>query len=183
MIKRARLPKTAEELLVYSGAEHCELVRGELVVYEPPSFEHGATVMAIAAPLAAYVRQRALGTVVVESGCVLQRDPDTVRGPDISFVSRARLSPDRIDETYFEGAPDLVIEVLSPSNTRRQIREKVADYLAAGARLVWVVDPRAEHVVVHRATGPAEVVPWNEPLDGGDVVPGFTITIAELISE
>ncbi|MBX6332788.1 MAG: Uma2 family endonuclease [Gemmatimonadaceae bacterium] len=173
---------TAEELLVYSGAEYCELVRGELVIYEPPSFRHGAAVMAIAAPLAAYVKQRALGTVVVESGCVLQRAPDTVRGPDISFVSRARLSPDQIDETYLEGAPDLVIEVLSPSNTRRQIREKVADYLAAGARLIWVVDPRAKHVVVYRADVPAEVVPWNEPLDGGEVIPGFTITIADLIS-
>lgn len=155
-----------------------ELVRGSVVCEPQPSFVHGLASMKIGHLLSAFVDREGLGVVLGEAGYVLERGPDTVRGPDVSFVSTERLR--RRGETFFEGAPDLAVEVISPSNTRRAAAEKTRDYLAAGARLVWNVDPRRETVTAHAPGAEPRVLGADDSLDGGDVLPGFTVAVRAL---
>jgi Uma2 family endonuclease len=137
--------------------------------------------MQVGALLNEHVQRLGLGTVLVEAGYVLRRMPDTVRGPDISFVSVARLPSNQIPETFIPGAPDLAVEIISPSSRWSEVEEKVADYLAGGARLVWLVDPRERRVVVRYPDRAPAVLAENDTLDGEDVVPGFTLPVAELL--
>jgi Uma2 family endonuclease len=141
---------------------------------------HGKIAGAVVAHLRNHVERLGLGTVLVEAGFVLQRGPDTVRGPDVSFVGFARLPPDRIPEQFIPGAPDLAVEILSPSSRWTEVEEKVADYFAAGARLVWVVDPGERRAIVRYPDRPPRVLAAAESLDGEDVVPGFALALAEL---
>lgn len=171
---------TAEELFQYPDSKHYELVRGVPRVSEPPGGSHGKIAAIIVARLHDHVERLGLGTVLVEAGYVLRRMPDTVRGPDISFVSVARLPRDRIPETFIPGAPDLAVEIISPGSRWSEVEEKVADDLAGGARLVWLVDPRERRVVVRYPDRPPKVVAAGESLDGEDVVPGFALGLAEL---
>jgi Uma2 family endonuclease len=127
-----------------------------------------------------YVETRGLGTVLVEAGFVVSRRPDTVRGPDISFVSRTRLAPEQIPEAFIPFAPDLAVEILSPDDRAAEIEEKVGDYLGGGTRVVWVVDPGCRSVTVHRADRAPEVKRGLDRLDGENVVPGFECSVADL---
>ncbi len=156
-----------------------ELVRGTVVCEPPPSFGHGVASMKIAHLVMSFVEAHGLGTVVGEAGFVLERGPDTVRGPDAAFVSAERASRHR-GETFFEGAPDLAVEVVSPSNTRTKVAEKTQDYLAAGARRVWNVDPRRQTVTVHAPGAEPRVLAAGDHLDGGDVLPGFSVPVSSL---
>lgn len=155
-----------------------ELVRGSVVCEPQPSFGHGVTSARITHLLSTFVEAQDLGVVVGEAGYVLERRPDTVRGPDASFVSAERLA--LRGETFFEGAPDLAVEVISPSNTRQSVAEKTRDYLAAGARLVWNVDPRKETVTVHEPGAEATVLTAEAHLDGGEVLPGLSVPVRSL---
>ena len=132
------------------------------------------------AHLCNHVERLGLGTVLVEAGYLLQRGPDTVRGPDVSFISLARLHPHQVPEEFIPGAPDLAVEILSPSSRWSEVEEKIADYFAAGTRLVWVVDPRERRAIVRYPDRPPRVVASGESLDGEDVVPGFALALAEL---
>jgi Uma2 family endonuclease len=107
-------------------------------------------------------------------GYLLARDPDTVRGADLSFISRERLTSFD-DARFFRGAPDLAVEILSPSNRRGEMQARAADYLAAGARLVWVIDPKRRTVVVHRPGVAPRRLGAGEDLDGEDVLPELVI--------
>jgi Uma2 family endonuclease len=179
MSQGARLV-TAEELVHYPDAKHYELVGGVPRVCEPPGGVHGRLAGKLAARLLVHVERLRLGTVLVEAGYVLRRAPDTVRGPDVSFVSVARLPPERIPEEYIPGAPDLAVEIVSASNRWSEIEQKLADYLAAGARLVWVVDPREHRIFVRYPDRPPRTVTAGGVLDGEEVVPGFTLPLADL---
>jgi Uma2 family endonuclease len=179
MSEAARLV-TAEELADYPDAKYYELVRGVPRVCEPPGGLHGRLAGKIAARLLDHVERLGLGTVLVESGYVLRRGPDTVRGPDVSFVSVTRLPPDQIPEQFIPGAPDLAVEILSSSSRWSEVEEKVEDYLAGGARLVWVVEPRERRVVVRYPDRPPRTVTASDVLDGEDVVPGFALALADL---
>jgi len=171
---------TAEELFEYPDSKYYELVRGVPRVCEPPGGGHGRIAARLVARLGDHVERLGLGTVLVEAGYILDRAPDTVRGPDVSFVSLARLPPDRIPEQFVPGAPDLAVEILSPSSRWSEVEEEIADYLAAGARLVWVVDPEERRAIVRYPDRPPRIVAAGESLDGQDVVPGFTLALAEL---
>src|SRR5206468_12813748 len=116
----------------------------------PAGDAHGHAAVILAAELRAYVRPRGLGRVRTETGFILFRDPDTVRGPDVSFVRAGTPAGDRSGRSFILGAPDLAIEIVSPSNTRSEIDEKVSEYLSAGTRLVWVVDTEQRVAHVHR---------------------------------
>ncbi|MGI0150302.1 MAG: Uma2 family endonuclease, partial [Thermoplasmata archaeon] len=129
-----------------------ELIEGFVVSEPVPAFRHGAVLVRMSSLLDSYVRSQGLGIVLAgDAGFVLSRRPDTVRGPDVAFISKERLREIGSPRTYFEGAPDLAIEVLSPGNRPGDVRSKVADYLAAGTRLVWCVDPAKRRVRVYRA--------------------------------
>ena len=171
---------TAEELLNYPDPGRYELVRGVPRVSEPPGGVHGRLAIKLGARLDAHVTRLGLGTVLVEAGYVLKREPDTVRGPDVSFVSAARLPPEQIPEQFISGPPDLAVEILSPGDHWAEIEEKVADYLAGGARRVWLVDPRERRLIVRYADRPSRVLADGDILEGEDVVPGFTLDLAEL---
>jgi Uma2 family endonuclease len=171
---------TAEEFFAYPDPKHYELVRGVPRVSEPPGGVHGRLAMKLGARLDEHVSRLGLGTVLVEAGYVLERAPDTVRGPDVSFLSVTRLPPDRIPEQFIPGAPDLAVEILSPTERWSEVEEKVAEYLAGGARRVWLVEPRERRVIVRYPDRPPKVVGSDDILDGEDVVPGFALAVAEL---
>ncbi len=157
-----------------------ELVRGWLVREPQPKELHGSVQARLAHHLLDFVERRELGLVVTESGYVLSEQRQTVRGPDVAFVAAARLEGGPLKEHFRRGAPDLAVEILSPSNRRAEVAEKVAEYLAAGARAVWVVDPRKHTVTVHGAGVAARVYGAGEELDGGEVLPGFRLPLSKL---
>lgn len=171
---------TAEELFNYPDIERYELVRGTLRVSEPPGGVHGRLAMKLGSRLDDHVTRLELGTVLVEAGYLLEKGPDTVRGPDVSFVSTARLPPDRIPERFIAGAPDLAVEILSAGDRWAEVEQKVADYLGAGARRVWLVDPKERRVIVRYPDRPSRVLTDRDMLDGEDVVPGFAFPLMEL---
>lgn len=175
---------TAEAFLDHpDDGERSELVRGEIVREPLPGYGHASVAATLCFHLRRFVRQERLGRVVGEAGFVLERGPDTVRGPDVSFVAAARDAARPAGEGFFEGAPDLAVEILSPSNRRREMSEKVLDYLAAGARLVWIVDPRKRTVTVHAAEARPRHLTEEDRLDGGDVLPGFSLAVGRIFAD
>lgn len=171
---------TADDLLrIQLSDKRTELVRGVMVVREPPGFRHGDIVVKIASAITEFVRARSLGVVVSDSGYVLFTDPDTVRGPDVSFVRHDRV-PDPLPRGFARFAPDLAVEVLSPDDRPGEMLEKVAEYLTAGTPLVWVIDPDRRQAVVHRADGSISIVDKHDILEGEAVLPGFSLRVSEL---
>lgn len=175
-------------------AEDCrlELVRGRVVREPLPGFEHGAVADELHFRLREFVRRRALGRVVGRTGFVLFDVPPTVRGPDVAFVAAERIRERGAPRGFWRGAPDLAVEVVSPAKARRALRERVDDYLMAGALLVWVVDPRTRTVAAYGPGGTARVYgggagvapPGSERdvLLGGDLLPGFRLSVAGLFA-
>lgn len=153
-----------------------ELVAGVLVAEPFASPYHDKTRRRLERLLEDFAESRRLGEVFGETGFVLARDPDTVRGPDLSFVSSERLAGFD-DRAFFPGAPDLAIEILSPSNRPGEMHAKVADYLAAGARMVWVIDVEKRIVTTYRSLLYPRTLASGESLDGEDVLPGMSIPI------
>jgi Uma2 family endonuclease len=172
---------TAEELWAMPNKGLLELVRGEVRTVAPAGFEHGAVIMNVALPLGAYVKAQRLGVVLgAETGFVLKRNPDIVRGADVAFVSATRIPAGRLPVKFWEGPPDLAVEVISPSDVVREIEERVADYLDAGTRLVWVVNTKRKTVTVSRPGIEPLVLRDGDAIEGSDVVPGFRLDVADV---
>lgn len=157
-----------------------ELVRGEVVTVSNPGLEHGEVQLNIGTELRNFLKANRIGRVFTESGTVVERGPDTVRGPDVSYYSKERLPLDLRVVKYHDQPPDLCVEVVSPSNTKRQLRDKTKEYFFAGVRMVWVVDPEDRSVTVLRAPDEGRTLYDAATLDGGDVLPGFTCKVADL---
>jgi len=173
---------TTAEALLNAPADlgRCELVRGELIMMSPGKGRHGAVCARITKALANYVDANDLGIVFGSSaGYVIARDPDTVRESDISFLCKARLRDQDFD-AFLEGAPDLAVEVLSPSNTIAEMREKIDDYLGAGCRVVWIVDPLRRSVVVYRREADPAILSEEDTLSAEEVLPGFSLLVREI---
>ena len=171
-----RLPEPAD------GSKQ-ELVRGEVVTMPPPGFRHGEVQLAVASLLRAFARQNKLGRVTVESGVITEEDPDTVRGPDVAFWGNEALPPGQSPVGYADAPADMVVEVLSPSDSRRRVALKVAEYLASGSRLVWVVDPEDRNVTVYREAAEGRILWEDATITGEDVLPGFACRVAEFFAE
>lgn len=175
-------PLTVEDL--YSKPDDgfkYELEAGRLVREPLPGARHGRVVARLTRLLDEFAERHRLGVVVAgDPGFILSRGPDTVRGPDVAFVSRVRFERVGDVASAFPEAPDLAVEVLSPSNTPAAVHGKVADYLAAGTRLVWVVDPATRTVAAYRSLLAPRVFGEDEKLDAGDVLPGFGPRVGEL---
>lgn len=148
----------------------------------PAGSEHGDIALAIGSRIRVFADENNLGCAyAAETGFVLSRDPDTVRAPDVGFVTSTRLMAQQNSSKFFEGAPDLAVEVLSPSNTHVETMDKVADYLNAGTRLVWIVNPVRKSVTVYDAAQQdPQILQSTDMLDGGDVLPGFTLLISKI---
>ena len=156
-----------------------ELVRGRVVREPPAGFDHSEIAVNVAALLRALVREAGAGSVVgADCGFVLFDEPPTVRSPDAAFVREERLGFDR--KRYAPFAPDLAVEVVSPSNTMSEIHEKVLDYLAAGTGLIWVVDPGPRTVTTYRSRDAIRLLSEEDEIDGGDVLPGFRVKVSDL---
>jgi Uma2 family endonuclease len=170
---------TAEELLrLPDDGYRYELVQGELRRMSPAGHEHGDIVTNIITHMNAFARSRGLGKVYSETGFVIARNPDTVRAPDVAFVRADRVVPR--GPGYFPGAPDLAVEVISPTDSYTDVDEKTSEYLRAGCGAVIVVNPRTLAVHVHRA---ASVVKVTDTLEVDDVVPGWKMPLAEIFAE
>jgi len=162
---------TVEEFYRMPPAEHggkMELVRGRLVVHMPVGGPHSQIAALLVVRLFPIVAEHRLGVVGIEGGFVLGRDPDVVRAPDVHFVRASRLGGERMPAGFFQGAPDLAVEVVSPEDTDRAVAEKVLDYLGAGTARVWVVRPELKTVTVHRAGGDAHIYGAGETLTSDD---------------
>jgi Uma2 family endonuclease len=158
-----------------------ELVRGEVVVMPPPKGKHGICCSEIAWVLKNFVKPKKLGWVTTnDTGVVLERGPDTVRGPDVAFWSIAR-QPE-MPEGYFQIPPDIAVEVLSPDDRRKDVRAKIKEYLFYSVPLVWLVDPETRTVTVYRGTMRGIELDEGDTLDGGDVLPGFSCKVADLFT-
>ena len=178
-------PLTAEQLweLPEAPGKRHELVKGELVEVPGAGALHGLIVGVIYRLLAAFVDERGLGYAFGDGvGYILGRDPDLVRIPDASYVARERVPEDGIPEGFWPIAPDLAVEVVSPHDRAEDIHGKVREYLAAGTRLVWVLWPRSRAVTVHDAGGETRELDAADELDGGDVLPGFRVRVADLLA-
>jgi Uma2 family endonuclease len=173
---------TEEELLHLNlPGRRTELVRGQLIVREPAGFRHGVVAGRLYEAIARHVTISGFGVVVAaETGFTLFRDPDTVRAPDVGFVARERV-PDPLPRGFAELAPDLAVEVLSPDDRAGEVLEKVADWLKAGCRLVWVVDPERRLARVYRGDGSEEIIGTNRSLGGEDVLPGFACPLTTIV--
>ena len=175
---------TAEDLLQinYPNGRQ-ELINGELIKFPFADARHGCVAMSIGTELATWVHSNKFGSVFAPgTGFILWRNPDTVRAPDASFVTRDRLPDGVLPVGYLELAPDLAVEVASPSDSAREIQEKVADWLWAGTRLVWVIYPATRSATVHVSDDQFEEVSEEGPLLGEHVIPGFACDLSELFS-
>jgi len=180
---RASRLLTVEDLSYLRPEEgRSELVAGVLIREPPPGEFHGGIAAVVVGLLYPFVRKHRLGRVFGETGYVLASDPDTVRGPDASFVSADRLVTARRCGPYLLGAPDLAVEVVSPNDSRREVAEKVAEYLAAGARAVWVIDPRPQTVTVHAPDRDPETLGRKDILQGDPYLPGLRLRVADLFA-
>ena len=171
---------TAADLLRLDGeGVRGELIRGVLCETMPTGHEHGKIVTKLVIRLGNFVEQRALGTLVAsDSGVWLERDPDTVREPDIAFTSAEKIPLDARITGYAEVAPDLVVEVASPTDSRREVHDKAHMWMSHGVRLVWVVHPETRTVDVYQPDEAIATLGEQDALDGLDVLPGFTCEVS-----
>lgn len=173
---------TEDELLqLPHGHVRHELVRGELRTIAPTGGDHGATVVNLTGPLWQHVKKHNLGRVFgAETGFTLEKNPDTVRAPDVAFVAAARIPAGGIPRKFVPGPPDLAAEVVSPSDTVHEVDDKVEAWLRAGARLVWVVNSKNRSVTVHALGRAPQILQADETLSGEDVLPGFALPVRDI---
>lgn len=183
-------PISADEFWTIAGSpayqdQRLELVEGELVIMSPAGGAHGAVALRWGASLLAFVEAHDLGYVTAaETGFILHRSADgkdVVRAPDAAFIAKERL-PDGLPEGFVPLAPDLAVEVVPPTDTAEDIQAKIADYLKYGVRLIWFGYPRSKTVIVQTAAG-AIIKRIGDVLDGGDVLPGFSLPVSAIFKE
>ena len=173
---------TADDLgrMPDDGQRH-ELIRGELTMMAPAGGGHGRIAMKLGARLATYVETKRLGEVcAAETGFIIARNPDTVRAPDAAFVSTKLIPSTGLPDGFVPFAPDIAVEVLSPSDSQLDVEEKIEQWLTGGTLLVWVVNPRNKTVTIHRPTRDPQVLREDETLGGESVCKGFSIKVAEI---
>lgn len=175
---------TAEELWAAPQAE-ADLIReldaGELIEMSPPGTRHGIIAGTLAQSIGAFAAAHRLGRVLIETGFLLQRQPDTLAAPDLSFVRTNRL-PEPGFEKFFPGPPDLAVEIVSPSDSPSRLARKVRQYLQAGASLVWVVDPGRRQVDVYRIDGADRTLRASDVLTAPSLLPGWSLPLADLFN-
>lgn len=172
---------TADDLLAMpDDGLRRELIEGEVHVTPPPGEEHAVVAAEILISLGTHVRAMGLGRVHSEGGFRIASDPDTVLAPDVAFVSRERIEQVAIGKGYRAGAPDLAVDVVSPRDSFTEVEAKVARWLEAGCRMVVVVNPARRAATVYRSRDDIVLLAESDVLDGGDVVPGWTLPLREL---
>jgi Uma2 family endonuclease len=170
---------TGEEFALMDVPEYYELVRGRIVPMPPPNHGHGKVEFNIAGPVFVFLQSNPLGHMAIgDSGVYTERDPDTVRGTDLNFTSNERLAKRDPSKAYLDVAPDWITEILSPSNTKTQVDDKLEEYFAIKVRTVWLVDPEERCVHVYRSLTDVKILHEADTITGEDVLPGFEIQVA-----
>ena len=180
---------TADELLVMPHHDEggntlvLELIRGELKITSPTGGTHGISCAQLVMEITKFVKSKNLGMVFApETGCIVGRDPDSVLGVDVAYVSHERMKAVENIDKFLPFAPDLAIEVLSPTNTAQEMDEKVALYFASGARAVWVFNPKRRTVAAYKSPFDVRILSEHDTLDGGDVLPGFSLELSKVFA-
>ena len=155
-----------------------ELVDGEIVM-SPAGYRHGKIALRLSRKLEAHAAEHRLGEVT-EPSTGFRLPSGNVRSPDVGFIAVAR-KPKGEPEGFIEGPPDLAVEILSPADDPRRILDKVGEYLTAGVRMVWVIDPRQRKAAAHRSLTDIRELNESEALDGEDVLPGFSCKLATIL--
>ena len=173
---------TADEFFrLYSHLESkYELVDGEVVEMAPVNERHGNIAFKISGAFYVYSRTRGVGTGGVETGYRVSQNPDTVRGPDISFNLTSRDVGVYERMGFVPGAPDIAVEVLSPSNTASEMERKVREYLEAGSHRVWLVYPAPPRVIIHHSDGVTQTFAGDDVITDEELLPGFSLPLSEI---
>jgi len=175
---------TAEELMqLPRGYYRAELINGELIKMPVPKVPHGRIAMRLGLPLVQFISDQNLGEAYIsEIGFQLTRNPDTVLGPDLSFISKERL--ERIGETkgYWQGPPDLAVEVLSPGDRPGKVSKKIARWFSFGTKQVWIVDQKHSTVTVYRSLSDTTTFSGSDYLESPDLLPGFRISLDKVFA-
>lgn len=157
-----------------------ELLKGRVLSLPRPNWEQGEIAGTVGSLIKQFLKSNRVGRVSLSSGIITERDPDSLRGPDVSFISKERMPLDKRMNEYPKMTPDLCVEVLSPSNTRFELNAMMTEYFATGAKMVWVVDPDERSVAVYEQPDEGRVFKGRSSLSGGQVLPGFTCSVAEI---
>jgi len=175
---------TDEELMsLPDDGNEFELIEGELVMSPRASLKHGSIAVKISAALVNFVKPKKLG-VVLDSSTGFRMKSGNVRSPDVSFISKERLIDMKgLSKEFFKGAPDLAIEILSPSDTMEKIHRKIIEFFENGTKILWLINPEEEIVLVYHSPRPDKLLQSHDYFDGEDVVPGFSLQVAELFQE
>ncbi len=174
---------TIDDLAAIEEPGRYDLIRGELLKMPPAGGNHGIYGMSLGSRLWIWARETGAGAVFnAETGFVLSRDPDVVLSPDAAFVSMDRLPPEHERTGFMPLAPDVAVEIVSPSDRSSDIDAKVAEYLRAGTRLVLVVQPTLRSIAVWTPDLRARVYGEAEEIDFGDVLPGFRLRVADVFA-
>lgn len=173
----------ADFMALSKDGHRYELVDGEPIDIGNSGMEHGGIGSFLGGLLALYVRQQKLG-IVCDSSTAFTLKSGNKRSPDVSFVQKERLKGlKRPPRGFFQGSPDLAIEILSPNNTVEEIHSKIVEYFENETRLVWVIHPDERYVLVYHAPEPDGFLRADDSLEGESVVPGFSMAIADLFEE
>ncbi|MGI8467837.1 MAG: Uma2 family endonuclease [Pyrinomonadaceae bacterium] len=176
---------TADELLFMPNAKHgCELARGKLKKYRQGGNLHGIIALQIGRIIGNFVDENNLGIVVAaETGFIIFHNPDTVRAHGAAFIGTEKLAKYGVTEKFFPDAPDLAVEVVSPNDRKKDIAEKVKDYLSAGVGLVWIIYPQNKIVAVHRQNNITDILRETDELDGEDILPNFHCPLEKILGK
>jgi Uma2 family endonuclease len=158
-----------------------ELVRGELIPISPLFILPSVVAGNVLGEIGQFVRRQRLGVYGTAGGFKLESNPDTVRAPDVWFIRADRIPADGLPDSFWPGAPDLAVEVLSPSDRFVEVMRKVQEYLAAGARLVWVIDPKGRSAAAFAPDRPSLLFGEDDTLDGGDFLPSFVLRLGDVL--
>lgn len=170
---------TADEFETSPYAETHELIRGELYPIMPAGTLHGIVASRLSAFLTIYVLENALGEVTAAETGFRLKNQSTV-GADLGFISQKNLAKFGVPDSFFPIAPDLAVEVVSPSNTSEEISTKIEDYLESGSRLVWIIYPKRKVVVVYRADNTISFLHETDELDGENVISNFQLPLEKI---
>jgi len=164
-------------------ASRGELIQGEFIPMSPAGFVHGRIGLKLGTYLNLFIMQNKLGEAyAAETGFILKQNPDTVRAPDVAFVTHERAAQQKRETGYFQGAPDLAVEVISPNETMDDIENKLIDYLEAGVKVVWLVYPRTQTITIYRSLTDVRILTIDDELNCSDLLPGFSVPTAEIFA-
>ncbi len=176
-------PITGEELLAMGDIGPCELIDGRIVPMSPTSKEHGSLESRLDRSLGTFVEAHGLGeTFVGEVGIYIRRNPDRIRAADFAFVSKERLAQGSA-EGFLDVAPELVVEIISPTDRWAEVRQKLEDYFSIGVLRVWLIEPKARDILVHRSPTEMQKLTEADTLRGEGALEGFSLSVSELFAE